>query len=259
MKTDNTAGTGAAAQGTGTTAATGTTEQGTGTTQTTGNADQAAGTTGTEATTTATTTGETLLTGEAGAGEGEQGTGKDGTGEQDQQSATGAPEQYAEFTLPENMTINAPVLDGMKELFKGLNLSQEQAQQAVEWYGKTVLPDISATLEQARTATINTWIESVKSDPELGGGKLGQSLKTAQVLIKEYPGKESFVQMLNETGIGNHPEMIRFLHHYGSTFREDRELIGNRGGGRKVISQAEFDAKSPKDRAAIMKQGYTIE
>jgi hypothetical protein len=244
MQTANTAGTGTTEQGAGTTAATGTTDQGTGTEQTAG---------------TAAATGETLLTTEAAAGdeEGEQGT--EGTEQTEQQTATGAPEQYAEFTLPENMTINAPVLDGMKELFKGLNLSQEQAQKAVQWYAETVLPDISATLEQARATTVNTWIEAVKSDPILGGSKLGQSLATAQKLIKEYPGQVEFMKMLNETGTGNHPEMIRFLHHYGSAMQEDRELIGNRGGGRKVISQAEFDAKSPKDRAAIMKQGYTIE
>jgi hypothetical protein len=66
------------------------------------------------------------------------------------------------------------------------------------------------------------------------------------------------MQMLSETGIGSHPEMIRFMHHWGKGLQEDRNLIGTRTTGSRTMTTDQFNNLRPADRAKYMKSGGNI-
>jgi hypothetical protein len=58
-------------------------------------------------------------------------------------------------------------------------------------------------------ATRAEWIDETKADKEIGGDKLDATLATAKRALDAY-GSPQFIEMLNQSGLGNHPEVVRF-------------------------------------------------
>lgn len=141
----------------------------------------------------------------------------------------GAPEEYSEFTLPEGME---HVEEEMKEattIFKELNLSQEQAQKIVN-LNSTRLQTEADAQAKVWNDTMDEWKKGVEDDKEYGGAKLDESLVSVRKAVSAF-GSDDFKDMLDTTGVGNHPEMIRYLIAVGNTVKEDDILHGNSSGG----------------------------
>lgn len=111
------------------------------------------------------------------------------------------PEQQKGFTE----AFNTNYTDPTKLVGAMLELARDQAKAAAE------------APEQAWAATLEAWKTSSKSDPVFGGAKLDESLATVQTVVDHYAvtadGKPDadFRAMLDLTGVGNHPTVIRFL------------------------------------------------
>lgn len=119
----------------------------------------------------------------------------------------GAPEKYADFQLPTGMQADQAALAGFLPLAKELNLTQEHAQKLVT-YQATLMAGYQAAQQKAWEAEQQAWIEAGKADPEIGGAKYEESLTLARQAFGRYATPE-FVQLVNETQIGNHPEFVR--------------------------------------------------
>ncbi len=147
-------------------------------------------------------------------------------------SKQGAPEKYEDFKVPEGMELDKNLLEESIPVLKELNLTQEQAQKLVDLQSKY------ATVQAEKTAqvwkeTIDKWTTDSKTDKEFGGTKLNESITVSKLALKEF-GNDGFKEMLDFTGIGNHPEMIRFLFKVGKLVKEDGILHGtNNSGGSK--------------------------
>jgi hypothetical protein len=133
----------------------------------------------------------------------------------------GAPEQYAEFTMPEGVVLDPELTDQFKATAKELNLTQDQAQKVAELGAQMRQRDAEAIV-----AIRADWVNQTKSDPELGGANLDATLGVARKAVDAY-GSDSFKQFLNESGLGNHPEVVRFMAKVGKTVAEDRVVTGN--------------------------------
>lgn len=157
------------------------------------------------------------------AGEAEKG--KDTTGDKPEE----APETYDKFTLPDGMEMTAEQLDQATEVFKELNLSQTQAQKLVDFEAK-LSSQKDAGIQSAWDKVNQGWVEESKADSEFGGENLTASLVTAKAARDAY-GNDKFTEMLEITGVGNHPEMIRFLTKVGKDVSEDQILHGRKLGG----------------------------
>jgi hypothetical protein len=145
------------------------------------------------------------------------------TAEAEQEKIEGAPEEYAEFTLPEGIELDTEITDQFKGVAKELNLTQEQAQRVVELGAQMRQRDAEAII-----ATRQEWLDQSKSDTEFGGDKLDASLGVAKRAISAF-GNDAFVQLLNQTGLGNHPEFIRFAMKAGKAVAEDEVITsGNK-------------------------------
>jgi len=109
-------------------------------------------------------------------------------------AVTGAPEQYGDFTAPEGFT--API-DDFKAWAKEQNLTQEAAQSAVDFYVNKIAPQ---QLEE-KEKQMETWKnESVEKYGNNG-------IDAANKALGRFSTPE-FKEFLNQTGLGNHPEMI---------------------------------------------------
>jgi hypothetical protein len=138
----------------------------------------------------------------------------------------GAPEEYADFTAPEGVVLDAELLDGFKGVAKELNLSQDAAQKLVDQAVAMRQRDAEA-IEEIR----GQWLDAAKADKEFGGEKLGESLATAKRGLEAY-GSPALTQLLNETGLGNHPEIVRLLVNAGKSVSEDKFVAGGSNPGR---------------------------
>jgi hypothetical protein len=113
----------------------------------------------------------------------------------------GAPEAYADFDLPEGVTMDEALLESALPLFKELKLTQDQAQKL-----------------------INLQAERVQA------GITEQSIAVAQRAMDKF-GTPELKDLMNDHGVGNHPEMIRFMYKVGRLTTED-----NPGGQSNPVS-----------------------
>jgi len=147
----------------------------------------------------------------------------------------GAPESYTDFTLPENMEVNSAVMDEFKGMAKEAKLPQETAQKFVETGAKLVqdaVENFALSQVEAYAKKVDTWHESRVNDPEIGGTeeKQKQILAQASQVVRSLGG-ESLMKALDETGAGNHPEIIRAFYRIRDVIGEDGKLVmGNLGG-----------------------------
>lgn len=194
------------------------------TTTTTDSADTTTATTPTEgATTTAATTDTTSTTAAATTTDddpnkvavtttdGEQKDAKDGKaeGEGDQKkdapTQNAAPETYADFALPDGVVIDAKAMEQFVPIAKELDLTQDQAQKLVSLRAQQVQAEAAAY-----EALVASWAEEAKADPEIGGDKFDATLKAAQAAYAEV-ATPALREMLDSTGYGNHPEVLRMF------------------------------------------------
>lgn len=204
-----------------------------------GGGDTAAAST-TEATTEA-ATATTTLTPAATTAETEAATTETKTPEQTQQEAdaakdkedgkdadgkdkpTGAPEAYEDFTLPEGMEMDAEVLGEFKNLAKELNIPQAKAQQLIDF--QTQLATKQAEEYQAAVAKQSQeWAASIKNDPEIGGENYEKSVASAVKVIEAF-GDPSLKELLNTSGLGNHPSLFKFCHRISAAISEDKFVL----------------------------------
>ena len=142
----------------------------------------------------------------------------------EEEELEGAPEEYEDFTYPENFEIDEGLLAEAKPLFKELNLTQEQAQKLVDLQSG-FMTQLSEQQAETWQETVDKWAEEAKSDKEIGGKAFDENVAVARTAVKEF-ASDGFKEMLDVTGVGNHPEMIRFLHRVGKAISDDRVLQG---------------------------------
>lgn len=137
----------------------------------------------------------------------------------------GAPEKY-EFKAPEGEAFDSEVLDVYAEVAKELNLPQESAQKVLDKVAPVLHAQQAQRLEQVRTA----WAEETKADKAIGGDKLAENLAIAKKALSAF-GSPELSKLLETTGLGNHPEVIRLLHKAGKAISEDSFVTGKGGPG----------------------------
>ena len=148
----------------------------------------------------------------------------------------GAPESY-EFQSPEgsDLETDSSVVQAFSEAAKKLDLTQEQAQ--------SVLDEVAPALKQQNDGYIENlrseWVNSVKSDPEIGGDKLQENLGKAIRVLDAY-GTPELKSLLGETGLGDNPEIIRFLVRTHQDIGEDRFLTGANADKNQQFTARDF-------------------
>ena len=137
----------------------------------------------------------------------------------------GAPETY-DFTsaLPEGETLDEAISQKFGEICKGMNLTNEQANQMAAYgfeYGKGLIQQMNGM----REAQYDKWQEETRkelgADFEKTMNEYGAGL---QHLEKTCPGIR---KLLSETGVGDRIEIVRAFSELGRLVSED----GGVGGG----------------------------
>lgn len=133
--------------------------------------------------------------------------------------AAKAPEVY-EFKAPETgEPLDAQVLDTYKQAARELDLTQEQAQTLID----RVAPIMQERQRSHIAETVQTWADTAQADQEFGGDALHENLATAKKAMDAFATPE-LKDLLTQSGLGNHPEVIRLFYRTGKAISEDRLL-----------------------------------
>lgn len=148
----------------------------------------------------------------------------------------GAPEAY-DFQTPEGSDLDAEssAVQAFSEVAKKLNLTQEQAQSVLDGVAPALKQQNEGYIENLRSE----WVNSVKSDPEIGGDKLPENLGKAVQVLDTY-GTPELKSLLGETGLGDNPEIIRFLVRTHQDIGEDRFLTGANADKNQTFTARDF-------------------
>ena len=133
----------------------------------------------------------------------------------------GAPE-YTSFTLPEGMTPDPKLMDGFKSLAKESGLSQEVAQKFVTLQSDYAKAEIEALVKETEIQKVKM-VEDLKQQTikELGSDyqkELGFAGKALDYAEKAAPGLR---KLMEETGLGNHPLLVKAYIAFGKGMAED--------------------------------------
>lgn len=150
---------------------------------------------------------------------GDEGSNTEVTGEQTGEGSQTPPDTYADFVLPEGVELDAAMLSEATPMFKELGLTQDQAQKLIDFQSKQAQASSQSQVD-AFNQLMNDWQEQSKNDKEFGGDKFEENVKVAQAAIGKF-GTPELKQLLEEHGVGNHPEVIRFMVKVGKLTQED--------------------------------------
>lgn len=151
-----------------------------------------------------------------------------------------APDKY-ELKLGKDVPLDPSEVEAVTAFSKAAGYTNEQAQQELDRRA-AIVTGYDTRNKAALAATRTQWEADVKADPDLGGAHLTSTLATTKAVMDRFaPEGSKFRAMLNETGFGNHPEVVRFIRAIGQAMREDTLVVRGSGGGRP-------DQKSPEEK-----------
>lgn len=145
-----------------------------------------------------------------------------------------APAAY-ELTIPEGATelVSADDLEFIEEVARTNDWTNEEAQAGLE--------DLIERTQASIAKRSATWEAQTKADKTYGGDNFAETQKLARAAVnglrpEGHPQRESFLRMLNASGVGNRLEVVAFLADLGKLMAEDAPAFGRSqagGGGKK--------------------------
>lgn len=155
-------------------------------------------------------------------------------GQQPQQNDTGEAK-----TSPESYVLNLPNFQGSPEDLQFIaDMAQQSglpAKEASEFLRRS---EIYQTILQEKTA--EAWAEACRTDPEFGGAQFDANLAVAKRGYNMF-ASDGLKSLLEQTGYGNHPEVLRVFHQIGKLLGEDN-IVG--GGRSRQHSAQDFYSQS---------------
>lgn len=148
------------------------------------------------------------------------------------------PDKY-EFTPVDGVEIDQAAVELATPVLKDLGLTNEQANKLVP-----VLQGVIANRDQQMIDSIATerakWLTEAKADPEIGGKAFGDNLALAATALDRlgFVKDSPFRKLLDDSGLGNHPEMIRAWSKVGKAIGEDSNFIRTNGPSVKKSDDA---------------------
>ena len=149
-----------------------------------------------------------------------------------------------EVKLPEGFEPDVETLKTFKTTAIEAGIKPEQAQKFLELHA-TVLRAVEKKSVERMEAQEKAWVESVKADKEIGGADFKKNLATAGRAVRLFGG-DPLRKLLDETGLGNHPELVRAFFRAGKAIAEDTVAGSIGGGGPKVDPLQEMYPNSPQ-------------
>lgn len=150
-----------------------------------------------------------------------------------QATAPEVPESY-EFTMPDGVQLDKTAADEFTTIAKELKLTAADAQKVADVGAK-----MAQRQAEAHTKLVESWVESVKADKEIGGDNLAENLAVARKAIDTF-GTPELKDVLDATGFGNHPAVIKAFYKAGKAISQDTFVSGSAKGPETDMAKRMF-------------------
>lgn len=146
------------------------------------------------------------------------------------------PEKY-DLKLPEGSQLDAAHVEKVSSFAKEHKLSNEEAQAIIDRDNANIASYAdgqNAKLKERQEA----WKTESSTDKEYGGEAFAQNAELAKRVIQRF-GSDALKTALNDTGLGNHPELLRVFVRIGKAMSEDQLVLpkNEAGGGKKSMEE----------------------
>lgn len=141
----------------------------------------------------------------------------------------GTQEVKYDLAVPEETSLTEPEVESLKAYAKEKGLSKDQAQELLNQRHEAK-EDLISRYKSEQDTLRTQWLESAKNDKEFGGQHFAQNVEFAKRSLEKFatPG---IVEYLNQTGLGNNPEVIRLFYRIGKSMSNDSIVNPGSAGG----------------------------
>lgn len=163
--------------------------------------------------------------------------GKGGAAESPKTTEPVIPEAYALKWTKSGTDVDADFIEKLAPGLKAAKVTQATAQELIDLFED----QSQAQKEAADEARDKEWAKACSTDEKFGGEKFKENAERARNIVNRLFG-EDFKTFLNETGLGNHPEMFRAMNIIADAVAEDRLGAPGAAGGGKLTPEAAAEA-----------------
>lgn len=143
------------------------------------------------------------------------------------QKTEGAPEKYADFTLPEGYKFDDKTLTDVTAAFKDLNLTQEQGQKLVDLYAQNSITASEAPYK-LWADTQSSWVDQILSDfGETKAEEMRTDINKGIEAAFSPKLQRAFREAIDLTGAGSNPAMFEAFHTLFKPYTEGTPVRGN--------------------------------
>ena len=143
------------------------------------------------------------------------------------------PDGY-KFEFGEDSQVDEALLGGFREIAHQLGITQEQAQKLAGFY-EAQIKGMNATALEARTKqaveTEQGWLKEIKGMPDF------DSQKASADRAMEQFGNPELVELLNQTRLGSHPTIFKFVAEVGKALAEPGFVRSKGGTGELSLAE----------------------
>lgn len=146
---------------------------------------------------------------------------------------------YEDFTVPENITLDTEQVKEFTNLLSDLEINSKIDHALIQAHGQKLVDFHVAQMQKATEDLAKfyqttwekqktDWKDEFLKDSEIGGKRFQTTVDSANRFIRTHGGSEEqqteFRQLMETSGLGNHPAMIRLLASAGRAMSEGKPL-----------------------------------
>ena len=139
-------------------------------------------------------------------------------------NSMGRPESADQYTFDERYA--EANLDDFKNIAHNLGLSQNQAEKILDMYSQANYDQ----MEQAEARHSEMQVEGINALQKEWGKSYNENVELARRAFTNFASKEA-LDVMEDSGLGNHPEIVKMFSKIGNLLKEDGIMVGEPGIG----------------------------
>ena len=153
------------------------------------------------------------------------------------------PEDYEIIEVPEGFDLDPEIEQKFRNFASENKLSKEVVKNLQELQVELVNKQ-----SEEHAARVKKWGEDLKTDKEIGGKALAENIGAARAALKEFfsPAAKS---ILDNTGLGNHPDIVKGFVRLGKVMGENPSFKGGAVDQKITIADALYGGGNSGDSA----------
>lgn len=132
--------------------------------------------------------------------------------------------------VPEGFVPDDPAIGKFSAMAAEYGLDEAKAQKLVDMHFDQ-LKALAETQAADHRKAVASWEKSVRDDPDMGGARFDETLERGRAAVRRF-GDPKLVEFLDASGLGSHPEFVRFAAKVGAAIREDEAAAKAAGASR---------------------------